>query len=120
MRLSLKCLVNVGLALIQGVIVQTERSMQLNDVVNIFLVNDVLNVVNYSVVVILSEAKNLTLRHHPERSEGSHWFLRFAQDKLRLTPQNDITIQPPMVSLAAGRDAGKSKNLLKPSTLTST
>ena len=47
MRLSLKCLVNVGLALIQGVIVQTERSMQLNDVVNIFLVNDVLNVVSY-------------------------------------------------------------------------
>jgi hypothetical protein len=46
MRLSLKWLVNVGLALIQGVIVQTERSMQLNDVVNIFLVNDVLNVVN--------------------------------------------------------------------------
>ena len=37
--------------------------------------------------------KNLMLRHHPERSEGSHWFLRSAQDKLRLTPQNDITTQ---------------------------
>ena len=55
--------------------------------------------------VILSEAKNLDfwlragsvknlmLRHHPERSEGSHWFLRSAQDKLRLTPQNDIVTQ---------------------------
>ena len=27
---------------------------------------------------------------HPERSEDSHEFLRFAQDMLRLTPQNDI------------------------------
>ena len=34
------------------------------------------------------------LWHHPERSEGSHWFLRSAQDKLRLTPQNDILEQP--------------------------
>ena len=37
--------------------------------------------------------KNLMLRHHPERSKGSHWFLRSAQDKLRLSPQNDITTQ---------------------------
>ncbi len=45
MRLFPRCPMNTGLALTQGVIVQTERSMQLNDVVNIFLVNDVLNVV---------------------------------------------------------------------------
>jgi hypothetical protein len=32
---------------------------------------------------------------HPERSEGSHEFLRFAQDILRLTPQNDIMTQSP-------------------------
>ena len=31
---------------------------------------------------------------HPERSEGSHEFLRFAQDMLRLTSQNDIVTQP--------------------------
>ena len=32
---------------------------------------------------------------HPERSEESHEFLRFAQDMLRLTPQNDIVTQSP-------------------------
>jgi len=47
MRFSLRCLINAGLAPIEEVIVQSERIMQLNDVVNIFLVNDVLNVVNY-------------------------------------------------------------------------
>ena len=46
MRISLRCLINAGIPLIQGVIVQAERNMQLNDVVNIFLVNDVLNVVS--------------------------------------------------------------------------
>jgi len=45
MRFSLRCLINAGLAPIEEVIVQSERIMQLNDVVNIFLVNDVLNVV---------------------------------------------------------------------------
>jgi hypothetical protein len=30
---------------------------------------------------------------NPERSEGSRKFLRFAQDRLRLMPQNDITTQ---------------------------
>jgi hypothetical protein len=45
MRLYLQYLIKAGLALIQGVILQKERSPQLNDVVNIFLVNDVLNVV---------------------------------------------------------------------------
>ena len=31
---------------------------------------------------------------HPERSEESRKFLRSAQDRLRLLPQNDITTQP--------------------------
>ena len=43
----------------------------------------------------VNSLKNLMLRHHPERSEGSHWFLRSAQDKLRQKPQNDITTQSP-------------------------
>jgi len=45
MRLFPRSLVNTGLAPTQGVIAQTERGTQPNDVVNIFLVNDVLNVV---------------------------------------------------------------------------
>jgi len=44
--LSLRCLINARLELIKGLAGQTEKSVQLNDVVNIFLVNDVLNVVN--------------------------------------------------------------------------
>jgi thiamine biosynthesis lipoprotein len=35
--------------------------------------------------------KNLAPKCHPERSEGSREFLRYAQDRLRLMPQNDIT-----------------------------
>jgi hypothetical protein len=45
---SLGDLIKAGLAQIQGVIIQIERNAQLNDVVTIFLVNDVLTVVNYS------------------------------------------------------------------------
>ena len=33
------------------------------------------------------------MKCHPEQSEGSDWFLRSAQDKLRLTPQNDIATE---------------------------
>ena len=44
-RLSLRSRINAGLAQIQGVIVQIEGNMGLNDVVSIFLANDVLNVV---------------------------------------------------------------------------
>jgi hypothetical protein len=46
MQLSLRYLIKAGSALAQGVILQIERNMPLNDVVNIFLVNDVLNVVS--------------------------------------------------------------------------
>jgi hypothetical protein len=45
------------------------------------------------------------MKCHPERSEGSHKFLRYAQDKLRFTPQNDITTHPP---LGGGREDTKS------------
>jgi len=45
MQLSLRDLIKAGLAQIQGVILQIERNAQLNDVVTIFLVNDVLTVV---------------------------------------------------------------------------
>ena len=45
MQLSLRYLIKAGSALAQGIILQIERNMPLNDVVNIFLVNDVLNVV---------------------------------------------------------------------------
>jgi hypothetical protein len=43
----------------------------------------------------INSVKNLTPKCHPERSEGSPEFLRYAQDRLRLTPQNDIVTQSP-------------------------
>ena len=46
MQLSLRDPIKAGLAQIQGVILQIERNAQLNDVLTIFLVNDVLTVVS--------------------------------------------------------------------------
>ena len=45
MLLSLRYLIKAGSALAQGLILQILSNIPLNDVVNIFLVNDVLNVV---------------------------------------------------------------------------
>jgi hypothetical protein len=46
MQFSLLDLIKAGLAQIQEVIIQIERNAQLNDVMTIFLVNDVLTIVS--------------------------------------------------------------------------